>query len=223
MAMSRMNRVNLMTKGRSGGDNRGGNDNRYRDEGRYGERGGYDQNGRSDRMHDDRYEREFEHGERVEMRRGGWGNSDDMRRGPNGRYRDYGDQDDERYEGGGGRYAGNFRHREDSREHETDEKVKFDEHKAKEWVSRMKNNDGTTGEHFKAEQTDQLRNAHCPDCDKHEFWAAMNMMYSDYCDVAKKMNVDRPEFYAHMAKAFLMDKDAGEGKMAKYMKYIAGK
>ena len=87
----------------------------------------------------------------------------------------------------------------------------------------MKNNDGTTGEHFKAEHAEQTRNAHCPDCDKMEFWTAMNMMYSDYCDVAKKMNVDRPDFYAHMAKAFLMDKDAGEGKLAKYMKYIAEK
>lgn len=213
MAMSRMNKVNLMTRGRS----RDGNEGRYR------EHGGYGQNGRNDRMHDDRYEREFERGERGEMRRGGWGNSDDMRRGENGRYRDYDDREDERYEGGGGRYAGNFRHRENSREHEAHEAVMFDEHKAKEWVEDMKNSDGSKGEHFKKEQAEQMRKAHCPDCDECEFWAAMNMMYSDYCEVAKKLNVDRPDFYAHMAKAFLKDEDAGPDKMAKYMKYIAKK
>ncbi len=49
------------------------------------------------------------------------------------------------------------------------------------------------------------------------------MIHSDYYEVAKRLNVDRPEFYAHMAKAFLMDKDAGEGKLAKYIKYIAEK
>ena len=46
----------------------------------------------------------------------------------------------------------------------------------------------------------------------------MNMMYSDYYGVAAKYGLDRPEFYADLAKAFLMDKDAGgpEEKMAGY-------
>ena len=209
MAMKRMMKMNILNSGKK------------QDEGRYKGDENRGRTGDYDRAHNDhRYEREFERGERGEMRRG---NYDGMNWGEKGRYKDYDDREDERYEGGGGRYAGNFRHSENSREHETDKEVKFDEHKAKEWVARMKNNDGTTGEHFKAEQTEQMRNAHCPDCDKMEFWAAMNMMYSDYCDVAKKMNIDRPDFYAHMAKAFLMDKDAGEDKMAKYMKYIAEK
>lgn len=209
MAMKRMMKMNILNSGKKE------DEGRYRGDENRGRTGDYD------RAHNDhRYEREFERGERGEMRRG---NYDGMNWGEKGRYKDYDDREDERYEGGGGRYAGNFRHSQNSREHETDKEVKFDEHKAKEWVARMKNNDGTTGEHFKAEQTEQMRNAHCPDCDKMEFWAAMNMMYSDYCDVAKKMNIDRPDFYAHMAKAFLMDKDAGEEKMAKYMKYIAEK
>lgn len=209
MAMKRMMKMNILNSGKKE------DEGRYRGDENRGRTGDYD------RAHNDhRYEREFERGERGEMRRG---NYDGMNWGEKGRYKDYDDREDERYEGGGGRYAGNFRHSQNSREHETDKEVKFDEHKAKEWVARMKNNDGTTGEHFKAEHAEQMRNAHCPDCDKMEFWAAMNMMYSDYCDVAKKMNVDRPDFYAHMAKAFLMDKDAGEEKMAKYMKYIAEK
>ena len=205
MAMKRMMKMSILNSGKKE------DEGRYRGDENRGRTGDYD------RAHNDhRYEREFERGG---MRQG---NYDGMNWGEKGRYKDYDDREDERYEGGG-RYAGNFRHSQNSREHEADEKVMFDEHKAKEWVSRMKNNDGTTGEHFKAEQTEQMRNAHCPDCDKMEFWAAMNMMYSDYCDVAKKMNIDRPDFYAHMAKAFLMDKDAGEDKMAKYMKYIAEK
>ena len=50
------------------------------------------------------------------------------------------------------------------------------------------------------------------------WWAAMNMMYSDYYSVATKYGLDRPYFYADLAKAFLMDKDAGgpEEKMAGY-------
>lgn len=206
MAMKRMMKMNILNGGKK------------TDEGRYRANGDYD------RMHED--------GEYKgrEMRRGGWENSGDMGREEKGRYRGMEDRrrkgwdeydDDNEYEGGGGRYAGNFRHREDSREHEAGKEVKFDEHKAREWVQKMENSDGTRGEHFRAEQAEQMRMTHCPMCDKTEFWAAMNMMYSDYCEVAKKMGMDKPEFYAHMAKAFLTDKDAGDNKLAKYMKYIA--
>lgn len=185
------------------------------------------QNSRGDWNHSDKYEREFERGERGRMDREDWQKGDRRGRNEEGRHREkdrrgmYDEYDDD--EEGGGKYAGNFRHRENSRKHEAGEAVRFDEHKAKEWVSGMKNGDGSTGEHWRPEQTEPLRTAHCPDCEKMEFWAAMNMMYSDYCEVAKKMNVDKPEFYACMAKAFLMDEDAGEEKLAKYMRYVAGK
>ena len=51
----------------------------------------------------------------------------------------------------------------------------------------------------------------------------MNMMYSDYYGVAAKYGLDRPEFYADLAKAFLDDKDAGgpEQKIAAYYHGIA--
>ena len=51
-----------------------------------------------------------------------------------------------------------------------------------------------------------------------EFCAAMNMMYSDYFPVGVKYGVDRPEFYADLAKAFLFDKDgpAPSEKLAEY-------
>lgn len=91
-----------------------------------------------------------------------------------------------------------------------------DEHKAREWVRKM-----SSGEHFKPEITDQYRSSACPDCDKWEFYTAMNAMYSDHYKTAQKMGVDKPDFYAHMAKDFLMDEDAKPGKLAKYMREIA--
>ena len=76
----------------------------------------------------------------------------------------------------------------------------------------------TTGPHWSMGQTDAVANitgVHVKSC---VWWAAMNMMYSDYYSVASKYGLDRPEFYADLAKAFLMDKDVGgpEEKMAGY-------
>ena len=97
---------------------------------------------------------------------------------------------------------------------------KVDEHTAMEWTGKMQNPDGSTGPHFPPPVADQLRTVHCPKCDKWEFFVALNMMYADYSEVAKKFTADKPEFYVHMAKAFLEDPDAGEGKLAKYMETI---
>ena len=95
-----------------------------------------------------------------------------------------------------------------------------DERTAMMWVEKMKGADGTTGAKYKPEQAEQMRTAHCPECKKWEFYVAVNMMYADYCAVAKKLGVDKPDFYAHMAKAFLCDEDAGEHKLEKYMETI---
>ena len=92
----------------------------------------------------------------------------------------------------------------------------FDRKKAHEWVKKMKNADGSTGPHYKIEQSEQLRQMYCMECDKWEFYVAINMMYSDYCEVARQMGLDRSEYYANMAKAFLCDEDAGENKLQKY-------
>ena len=99
---------------------------------------------------------------------------------------------------------------------ESDMSAPIDEHTARMWVNKM---DG--GEHFKMEQAEQQRMAVCPDCDKFSFYVALNMMYSDYCEVAKKMNIDRPDYYAHLAKDFLKDKDAKPHKLRRYMEHIA--
>lgn len=50
------------------------------------------------------------------------------------------------------------------------------------------------------------------------WYAAMNMIYSDYFKTAKKHGVNTVEFFADMADAFLDDKDAGapEEKISAY-------
>lgn len=53
-----------------------------------------------------------------------------------------------------------------------------------------------------------------------EFWAVMNMMYSDYCEIAKKHGVSTMDFYGDMAKAWMKDKDAVENKTAAYIEYV---
>lgn len=92
---------------------------------------------------------------------------------------------------------------------------------AMQWMQKLQNADGSTGAHWRAEQTEQYRQSICPECKKWEFFAAMNMLYSDYCDVMNRLGVSKPEAYAHMAKAFLMDADAADHKIEKYMTYIA--
>lgn len=94
------------------------------------------------------------------------------------------------------------------------------------WKSMMRNEDGTRGEHFRKEQVKhacQQAGIDCEEFGEDIFCLAMNMMYSDYCKVAKKYGVDRPEYYADLAKAFLRDKDFDgkpEEKLYLYYKTI---
>lgn len=95
------------------------------------------------------------------------------------------------------------------------------ERQAMEWVHSMEQPPGGRPmPAFRIEETEALRKAHCPECEQWEFFTVMNMKYSDCLEVAKKFNVDKPEFYALMAKAFLTDKDAGQYKLQKYMEMI---
>lgn len=89
------------------------------------------------------------------------------------------------------------------------------------WLQRMDNADGSTGQHWTEDQTASIAAAIGVTFDHvtaEEFCAAMNMMYSDYFPVGVKYGVDRPEFYADLAKAFLFDKDgpAPSEKLAEY-------
>ena len=97
---------------------------------------------------------------------------------------------------------------------------------AEAWAAHMENEDGTTGPHWTVEQTTALAESMGLSWDQISpwcWWAAMCMMYSDYCGVANRYGVGTSEFYADMAKAFLFDRDAGgpRAKMAAYYHGIA--
>lgn len=105
-------------------------------------------------------------------------------------------------------------------------KPKMFSHKDMEtWKSMMKNEDGTRGIHFRWEQVKHACEKTGIDCEEFGediFCLAMNMMYSDYCKVAKKYGVDMPEYYADLAKAFLRDKDFdGKPEEKLYLYYKA--
>lgn len=174
---------------------------RRRDRADYGEDYGWDMaRGRRDRGED--YERGRDRGEDYGDYRRGRDRNDyepDYRRGDYASYNDYG-------------------------------KPKMFSHKDMEtWKSMMKNEDGSRGEHFRKEQCKHAGEQAGVDIEEFGediFCLAMNMMYSDYCKVAKKYGVDRPEYYADLAKAFLRDKDFDgkpEEKLYIYYKAIVEK
>lgn len=90
------------------------------------------------------------------------------------------------------------------------------EYLAKKWVSSMENKDGTKGGHWTVEQTESVRRQYAPKMDSNDWYAVLNMMYSDYYN---------PKFdtsdYIELAKDWLNDKDIGEEKTLKYYYYIA--
>lgn len=93
------------------------------------------------------------------------------------------------------------------------EQTKITEHDAREWTENMENVDNSTGPHFDLQKAERLRMTNCPQCEKWPFYVAVNMMYSDYCRVARDFEVDEDEFYACMAKAYLEDPDGDEGRL----------
>ena len=102
-------------------------------------------------------------------------------------------------------------------------KCDFTEADAREWTAHMENTDGTTGPHWPMAQTTAVMVSRGYHYDPAVWYAAMNMVYSDYFSVAKKHGINTVEFYADMAEAFLDDKDAGgpEEKISAYYHCIA--
>lgn len=93
------------------------------------------------------------------------------------------------------------------------------------WVAAMRNSDGSHGEHWPIDQTTalaenlgvELGEKISPWC----WWAAVNMMYSDYYAVASQFGVATPEVFAALARAFLQDED-GPGAKEKLAAYYCG-
>lgn len=94
---------------------------------------------------------------------------------------------------------------------------------AQKWVRKMHNADGSTGEHWSYDQTTQVMKQRNINCDPAEFYAVMNMLWSDYGKVAEKFGVSSVDYWAELAKAFLMDQDAMEDKLALYYECVVKK
>ena len=94
--------------------------------------------------------------------------------------------------------------------------------KARRWVHKMRNADGTRGAHWKIEEVEELlEKKKMHDCDPVEVWVAMNAEYSDRCKVNEKFGITSPEYYLEMAKAFwLEDEDAVPDKLMAYYECI---
>lgn len=96
----------------------------------------------------------------------------------------------------------------------------------KKWGESLMNADGSEGAHWEKQQTTSVAKnmgVQFDEITEDDFWITMNMMYSDYCETAKKYNVDKPEFYACLACDFLMDEDAKgtpSDKLKSYYNYI---
>lgn len=96
-----------------------------------------------------------------------------------------------------------------------------------EWKHELVNADGTKGEHFKIEHIMKAAKdmgIRFHEYDEKELCLAVNMLYSDYCEVLKPFISPDKELYAYVAmgKAFLEDEDAPEGstKLALYYHYV---
>lgn len=81
---------------------------------------------------------------------------------------------------------------------------------AKEWVSCMENKDGSKGQHWSIEETNSLAGNY----DKNDFYATLNMMFSDYFNPRFDTNT-----YIELAKDWLNDKDI-EDKILKYYFFV---
>ena len=114
----------------------------------------------------------------------------------------------------------------DKLDERSEPEAEFDRETAMQWAAHMQNADGTTGPHWSMDQTTAV--AEGMGIQPHEIprWAwgvTLNMMYSDYYPVAVEFGLNRPEFYAALAKAFLLDKDGPgpERKLMEYYEHIA--
>lgn len=88
-------------------------------------------------------------------------------------------------------------------------------------VSELKNEDGTVGPHWTVQQITEYAKAHglqYRDYNEYDFAYVMNMVYSDYRGAVQ----DSTDAYFMLARAFIEDKDAPEGKAFIYWKAMRG-
>lgn len=96
---------------------------------------------------------------------------------------------------------------------------------AEQWMHNTKNSDGTTGEHWSMEKIDEVKKSRgIDDVSTAVYYAAMNMLYSDYAKVFSKYGIgDTHNIWAEMTEAWLYDKDAKKNKTSLYYEFIVCK
>ena len=117
-----------------------------------------------------------------------------------------------------------IKHMDDDERHEMCEELyimvhgeHLDENMARDWVSNMINKDGTHGEHYSWEVAKSLRDDYgISDISESEFYAVINMMWSDYYDVVR----NDTDACVKLTKDWFYDKDGDKGKTYRYYKYI---
>lgn len=87
----------------------------------------------------------------------------------------------------------------------------FTKETAKYAVSKMKNKDGSIGEHWSRETTDRVLEAKGYDFNPCDWYVALNMIYSDYYKSGRS-----DDTYIELAYDFLADEDGPKDKMKKY-------
>ena len=93
--------------------------------------------------------------------------------------------------------------------------MQFDRKLADRWVEAMQEESGK--ELWNREEVEKIsRKYGMDDLDKNEFYAVFNAVYTDFCEVAKKWGLDKAEFFADLARAFIEDDDAVGDKVAAY-------
>lgn len=89
----------------------------------------------------------------------------------------------------------------------------FSKESAKYAVSRMKNKDGSTGEHWDYNTTTRVLESKGFDFNPCDWYVALNMVYSDYYKSGRS-----DDTYIELAYDFLSDEDAPTHKMKRYYK-----
>lgn len=92
---------------------------------------------------------------------------------------------------------------------------------ALEWMSGLKNADGSKGPHWTFDEVKNLMQSRGVQGDPLIIWVGMNAEYSDAVMLNRKYGVDRPEYYLDAAVArWMNDKDAVDDKAAAYYMHV---
>lgn len=110
--------------------------------------------------------------------------------------------------------------------YEMKEHPHFNEEHARHAVGMMHNEDGSKGPHWTVEETTSIANQLGINLtsEKHNKWdwyVAMNMIYSDFYKAVVAMTGSaNTKYFAELAKAWISDKDAPDGKMWYYYLHV---